>query len=221
MAKQPPSVLSLVLVPAILTLVVTVVRLLGELNGWNPALFGEPKAGGAQAPIGISWLIIVFGLWFGIRVQRAGVGPSKPGRALGISLIAVAVGAGGMFALRALELVQMPDAEHPGEPQGIGYMMGAMLLASIIAVVSNRRVAVALLAYAFLARLPVVAIGWLAVQNDWGTHYVSWPEGFLPVPSRDELPMQLAMPQVTFWPMLTVVAGTVMGNLGALLFRRK
>lgn len=58
------------LIPALLTLAITVLRLVGEINGWNPAIFGSPEAGGDLAPLGISWLIFVFGLWFGALLFR-------------------------------------------------------------------------------------------------------------------------------------------------------
>ena len=128
MADKRPSPFSLVLVPAAITLMVTIARLLGELYEWSPTLFGEPKAGGDNAMIGIGWLIFVFGLWFGFRLQRSGQGTGNKGRALLISAIALMVAFGGIFGAKAAGLVTFPDKEHPGEVVGVAYFAGAMVL---------------------------------------------------------------------------------------------
>ena len=49
------SVGQLVLVPSLLTLAVTALRLYGELQGWSPSLFSR-EAGGGGSLIGIVWL---------------------------------------------------------------------------------------------------------------------------------------------------------------------
>src|SRR5687768_18611129 len=84
----------LVLVPALITLAVTVLRLTGELLNWSPRLFSR-EAGGAGAIIGIVWLVPVFGVYFALRLARAGEGPSSVGAALGFALaglVAVPIG---------------------------------------------------------------------------------------------------------------------------------
>ena len=220
MDGKPPGVWSLVFVPALLTLVVTVLRLVGQVQGWSPTVFGRPEAGGGGALLGISWLIFVFGLWFGVRVQRSGAGPASPGRALVTSLVALAVVFGGIALCQALDLVWFPDAENPGEPRGIGWMLGLMLLGVAIAFVANRRVALALLVYAFLARIPVVVVTWIALEQGWDTHYTEIAEGF-PEPAEGERLVFLATPQVTFWPLITVLLGTATGCLGGLLAGRR
>ncbi len=48
----------LILVPAIVTLAVTLLRLVGELQDWSPRLFSK-EAGGGGALVGIAWLGIV------------------------------------------------------------------------------------------------------------------------------------------------------------------
>ena len=114
MDGKPPGVWSLGVVPALLTLVVTVLRLVGQVQGWSPTVFGRPEAGGGGALLGISWLIFVFGLWFGVRVQRSGAGPASPGRALVTSLVALAVVLGRSALCRALGPVWVSDSENAG-----------------------------------------------------------------------------------------------------------
>ncbi len=123
MDQKPPSIRSLVVVPAILTLIVTLARLVGELNGWSPLLFGTATAGGANAILGISWLIFVFGLWFGFKVQRSGAGVAKPGKTLLFSLLPIALLFGGFAACQALGLVSLPTPEAPGEPKGLIWLL--------------------------------------------------------------------------------------------------
>lgn len=78
----------MILVPAVITLAVTLLRLIGELQGWSSTFFNR-EAGGGGAVIGIAWLVPVFGAWFGWRLARAGSGPGPLGRAIGLVLAAL------------------------------------------------------------------------------------------------------------------------------------
>jgi hypothetical protein len=77
-----------------------------------------------------------------------------------------------------------------------------------------------LLVYALLARIPVVAITFLAVANGWNTHHVDLPPEFA-LPEGTSKAMFLSMPQATFWIAFTMVVGGVFGCLGAALARHK
>ena len=59
------SLTRLVLVPAILTLAVTLLRVAGELLQWSPKLFNR-DAGGGGALVGIVLLIPIFGMYFAL-----------------------------------------------------------------------------------------------------------------------------------------------------------
>lgn len=220
MHQKPPSISSLVVVPAILTLVVTVVRLVGELKGWSPLLFGTPTADGANAIVGISWLIFVFGYWFGFRVQRSGAGVARPGKTLLLSLLPIAILFGGFAACEKLGLVSMPTPEAPGEVKGLAWFLGVSAVAALTAMVIWFRIGVILLVYALLARLPVVVVTWFAIERGWETHHVKLPPE-MTAPPADERFLWLAMPQVTFWPVITIVFGTAMAALGALIAGRR
>ncbi len=80
----------LILVPAVITLAVTLLRLIGELQGWSPALFNR-NAGGGGALVGIAWLVPVFGAWFGWKLGKVGAFPGSLGRALGLVILALAI----------------------------------------------------------------------------------------------------------------------------------
>ncbi|MCU0867472.1 MAG: hypothetical protein MUC36_27125 [Planctomycetes bacterium] len=215
-----PSTLSLVVVPAVLTLIISGLRLAGQINEWNPTVFGRAEAGGGGALLGISWLIFVFGLWFGIRLQRGGAGPRSPARAFGISLFALAVVFGGMAVLSNMDLMSLPDEQHPGQPRGLQWILGLMGVGCLIMFAAWGRAALVLLVYGLLARIPVVLITWFAMGKDWNTHYTKIPPFFTGIEDADRLSF-LIMPQITFWPMLTILFGTAMACLGALLFRKR
>ncbi|HXF41413.1 MAG TPA: hypothetical protein VN687_16985, partial [Blastocatellia bacterium] len=83
------NILQLILIPSLITLAVTLLRLVGELQHWPTALF-NPTAGGAGSIIGITWLVLVFGAYFAVKLARAGETASA-GRVIGYALLALAV----------------------------------------------------------------------------------------------------------------------------------
>jgi hypothetical protein len=93
---SPPTTRDLVLVPAIITLAVTALRLVGELQQWSPALFNR-AGGGGGALVGISWLPFVFGVYFALRLVRAGQGPASKGKAVGFAVLGLVVAPLAMF----------------------------------------------------------------------------------------------------------------------------
>src|SRR3989454_10888813 len=78
------SVGQLILVPAVITLVVTILRLYGELQGWPKPWFSA-AAGGGGAGVGISWLPIIFGPYFSLKLAGSGDVPAGKGKATGLS----------------------------------------------------------------------------------------------------------------------------------------
>src|ERR1041385_1267302 len=95
--NNPVPVFQLIVIPSVITLAVTVVRLIGELQDWSPTLFGKAAGGGASL-VGIAWLVPIFGVYFAYRLVGMGHGPANALRVLlsalgGIALF-VAVGFG-------------------------------------------------------------------------------------------------------------------------------
>ena len=76
----------LVFVPALITLAVTILRLVGELMGWSAALFSR-EAGGGFSLIGIVWLVPIFGIYFAYRLAKSGQVSVGAGRTLGYALL--------------------------------------------------------------------------------------------------------------------------------------
>lgn len=221
MSDKPRGLWSLLVVPAAITLAVTILRLVGELQGWNEALFGSAGPGpGKQGLFGITLLIPVFGAWFGWRLRRDTGGPAHAGRAALLYLLGAAVLFGGFALAMAIGLIVMPTKEAPGVPDGMVSSLVLVLAAIAVAFAAWPRLSLTLLLYALLARIPVVVVTHLAVARDWDTHHVRLPPDFA-LPADASKAMFLSMPQVTFWIAITMLAGGLVGCLGAALARRK
>src|SRR5712691_7636972 len=158
------SIKKLVLVPALITLAVTLLRLTGELMHWSKALF-NPAAGGGGAIVGIAWLVPVFGIYFGLKMAGAGLAPAAVGPAIGYSLLGFAVVPALGFA--AVKLGGL-------SPQGFGLFAVLIVLAIVGAVIAYRAwpaLGRVLLAYGLAARVPVAIVMLVAILGNWGTHY--------------------------------------------------
>ena len=84
------NTMQLILIPSLITLAVTLLRLVGELQNWPSVLFNR-EAGGGGSIIGITWLALVFGAYFAVKLARAGEVPQSAGRVIGFSLLGLVV----------------------------------------------------------------------------------------------------------------------------------
>src|SRR4030095_9815873 len=96
------SLFHLVRVPALITLGVTLLRLIGELLNWSPVLFNR-EAGGGGALVGIAWLVPIFGIYFALKLSQPGTAPLKAGKTVLYAVSGLAaffvIGFGGVLAL--------------------------------------------------------------------------------------------------------------------------
>jgi len=199
----------LVLVPAIITLTVTVLRLIGELQQWSPKLFNR-DAGGGGALIGIVWLIPLFGIYFALKLAAAGEGPASVGKALGWAALAFALNTAlgfGSFALFKSPVVQL------------GVFTATSWLAILVARPGWPALWRVLLCYGFAARLPVLVIMFLAIFGGWDSHYAKPRPDFPAMGPWGLFFWTALLPQVSVWIYLTVVGGLLFGAL-ALGIRR-
>jgi len=210
------SVGSLILVPAIITLAITVLRLIGELQNWSPLLFGK-AAGGGFALVGISWLPIIFGPYFAMKLAGAGEGPVSAGKAIGLTVVGLVVYFAGGFAF------------------GIGlqkHIMPLVLVGMVIELVSAfiprigwRSLGNVLLAYAFAARIPVVLVMYIAMSANggqgWGTHYDAVTPGFTVTSFAQKFVDLAVIPQMSIWIGWTAVIGALFGSIAFAIFGRK
>ena len=203
----------LVLVPALISLIVTLWRLTGELLSWSPVFF-NPEAGGVGAIVGITWLAPIFGIYFALHLAKNGEAPPSWKKTIGLSVL-------GLFLL---------VAGGPGQAYLVQKnFLGGLVFIWTLAVVTSGlqylgwpQLFRTLLAYGLGARLPVVLIMALAMRGTWGTHYDAIPPGF---PNLGWLASFLWLgffPQLVFWVGFTIVFGAFFGVLAAsLLTRRK
>jgi hypothetical protein len=206
-------VLSLVLIPAAITLGVTLLRLTGELLGWSPDLFSRAPGGGL-AVVGITWLAPIFGFYFGDRLTREGIEPSSMGRAAGVPLAALVV-----LPLLA-HLATRADADRTATEHMTVWAVVAVV-ATGVGFAAWPRLGRVLLVYALAARLPVVALMWAAMRWNWGTHYDAAPPGFPSVIPFQRWIWTGLVPQMTVWIAWTVLTGALLGALGWFLSPRR
>jgi hypothetical protein len=60
------SITRLIVIPAALSWLITIFRLVGELQHWSEFWFNPAPVGGG-APIGITWLVPILGVYFAMR----------------------------------------------------------------------------------------------------------------------------------------------------------
>jgi hypothetical protein len=211
---------NLILVPAVITLGVTLLRLFGELQGWNPRLFNrEPGGGGAL--VGIAWLVIVFGVYFGWKVAALGHGPASAGRAAGMAVLSIVLTVAAGFVVNLLKLSFVWQLIVFAVVAWVGVLITMPAWPALGKV---------LLAYAFAARIPVALVMLIAMMGNWGTHYDVVPP---PDPNGPALPDFAAMsvwakwlligflPQFSVWIEFTVVLGMLFGLIGLAVARSR
>jgi hypothetical protein len=208
MSDRPP-VRHLVLVPAILTLAVTLLRLFGELQRWDPRFFNR-EAGGPGSLIGIVWLVPVFGAYFGIKLAQGGHGPAGKGRAI--------VTAVGSLLLFAAILASTFVLKLPGAAQLLVIAAASPVLAWLV-YRGWPALGRTLIAYALAARIPVAIVMLIAIHAGWGTHYELGAPGTPEMGPWAKWFWIGLVPQMTFWVAFTVVVGAVFGSIAAALTR--
>jgi hypothetical protein len=217
-ARERVSALRLAAGPAVFSLAVTLLRLAGERLHWSPAFFSTETGGiqpsGMSWLVGITWLAAPFGVYFAVRLARAGRGPERAPRALGIAVLAA------VLALLALRFV-VPRVPLPFPPILVS-VWTAMALGAAVAVLAWPSLARVLLVYGLLARIPVAVVMLLAMAGDWGTHY-----DYVGMPPQFQMPfwprfLWLAFfPQLVFWVGFTIVLGSLAGTLALALVGRR
>lgn len=210
------SIVRLIRVPALISLGVTLLRLIGELNNWSPALFNR-EAGGGGALVGIAWLVPVFGIYFALKLAQAGAAPLKPGRTILYAVIALAavmaIGLGGMKAFGL-------DPNTPSLGAFALWVVGSVV-ACVIAYVGSPVLAKVMFAYGLAARIPVVIVMLVAMLGNWGTHYDVAPPNFPPMGVFAKWFMIGVVPQLSIWIAFTMVIGCLFGGITLALYRPK
>lgn len=203
----------LILVPALITLGVTLLRLIGELQEWSPALFSR-EAGGGGALVGIVWLIPIFAIYFALKLVRSGDGPGRIGRALALALVSLLLVP--VFGITAGAL-----KVDPNSPTMLAIVTVAAIIAGFVAFMAWPGLGRVLMAYGLAARIPVAVVMLIAIFGDWGTHY--------DVPPSPDFPQMAPLakwfligfvPQIFFWVAFTMVVGLLFGLVAAAIAGR-
>jgi hypothetical protein len=212
--RKSISITSLITIPALITLGITILRLVGELEHWPKPWFST-AAGGGGAIIGISWLPIIFGPYFALKLAGAGDGPSSIGKAIGLALA-------GLVILVLGGVIAGVTASHHPNLTVVGFLV--MLVAAFIPGIGWRSLGNTLLAYAFAARIPVLIVMFLAMRGNggqgWGTHYDAAPPNFPFHSFAARFFYTGVVPQLALWIGWTVVVGSIFGIIAAAIARR-
>lgn len=191
-------------VAVIVSLLLTMARLVGELADGPESLFGR-AAGGGTSLLGVGWLIPVVGAWFGWRLAPAGQPPGGRRRAVA----RVAVGLLGVAAVFTAAKVLLPVT--------VGTFVFVAVSLPLLAISALRAwpaLARPLLLYALVVRLAIVAITVAAVQGDWGTHYERLAPG-APEMTALARTVVLGAAQLCLWVPLTMLIGCFAGLVAA------
>jgi hypothetical protein len=206
-----PSIRSLILVPAAISLVITLLRLTGELAHWSSLLF-NPAAGGGGAIVGISWLPLFFGPYFAVKLRGSGQGAPSLTRAFGFTLLGWVIAIAGGFVGFA------PQFQFHGK-EGLGILI--MALGASIVTLGWPALFRTLAAYGYAARIPVAIVMFFAMRGHWGTHYDALPPRYQEPASFLAKYLQIALvPQLILWVAFTILVGSLVGTITvALAFR--
>ncbi|HJS74870.1 MAG TPA: hypothetical protein VJ921_11330 [Vicinamibacteria bacterium] len=210
------STFRLVLVPGIITLAVTLLRLTGELSDWSRTFF-SPEAGGGLAVVGIAWLVPIFGIYFATKLRAAGEELSA-GRVLGMSAIAILAFVAVSFAVPTVM------GFDPNQPSlaALGVLVVSSILALAIAYYGTGALGKVLFGYGLVARIPVILVMLLAILGNWGTHYDVLPPGVvMEVSPWTKWFFIGVVPQITLWMAFTVAVGGLFGGLALLVAHRQ
>lgn len=201
----------LILVPALISLAVTLLRLAGELLD-GPDLLFNPTAPGAL--VGISWLPPVFGVYFALKLARSGEISSPGGRVAGFSCLGL------IFVLAALTISTNLVTTFSWI---FSLTTGAFLVAVVYLMHKiDRALFSTLIAYGLAARIPVALLMLVAMIGDWGTHYDIAPVADFPEMSVLSKWVAVGLlPQLTFWMAYTVILGGLFGGVALLFVSRR
>ncbi len=201
------STFRLVLVPGIITLAVTLLRLTGELNNWSRAFF-SPEAGGGMAIVGIWLLAPLFGIYFARKLAASGQ-VAGGWRILGFAALAIGLFIGVMISMPAVLGID-PNTPTLG---AFAVMVVASLVALAVAYYGAGALGRVLVGYGLAARIPVILVMLVAILGNWGTHYDVLPPGAPEMDVWTKWFLIGVVPQLTLWIAFTVAVGAFFGGL--------
>ena len=209
-SEQRVSIARLILIPAVICLGVTLLRLFGELQNWSEFWFSR-AAGGGGSPIGISWLTLIFAAYFGYKLAKAGETPKSYGRVILSAVVGILILIGAAFLA--------------GQPPIATWKMAVLFALTIVAIAVQYpawpKLFKTLLAFGYAVRIPVAILMYFAIRGQWGTHYDVLPPNFTDTGFWSTY-MQIGfLPQMILWIAFTVVIGGLFAGVAAAIAGRR
>jgi hypothetical protein len=199
------SIGKLILVPGLITLAVTIFRLVGELQHWSSAWFNRSMG---VSIIGITWLAPAFGIYFALRLANSDQRPKSFPRAIGFAFL-------GALVLLALAFApSLLRVEHSFYGRLL-YGWAIFVAGALVAWRGWPALFKTLLAYGYFARLPVALIMFLAYRGNWGTHYDAIPPDAPALGLAAEYLWLGFFPQLVLWVAYTILSLMLLGTLVA------
>jgi hypothetical protein len=207
--------LKLIWIPALVSLGVTLLRLTGELRHWSERWFSTETGGtdphGLSWIVGITWLAAPFGVYFAVRLMRAGQVPRSAGKVVVCGVLGLVI----IFCSRFLFRL------FPGHfPEILIPLWLCWVAAASLQYFAWPALFKLQLAYGFASRIPVAAAMFLAMAGNWGTHY-----DYVGTPLQFQMPLiprylWLAFfPQLVAWVSYTVVLGMLAASVACFVVR--
>ena len=213
MANTNISTGRMILIPAAITLGITLLRLVGELQHWSPILF-NPAPGGGMAVVGISWLPIIFGPYFALKLLAAGDAPSSAWRPIGFALLGIGILVLTGLAEWALGLLN----NFPG---GFALFFAAFAVAGILQRSGWPSLFRVLGAYGYAARIPVAILMFFAFRGNWGTHYDGLPPDAPAHTLWSKFIWFGLLPQLIMWVAFTLMVGALFAGIAVAIARAR
>ncbi len=214
------NVKRLIMVPALIALAITIIRLVGELAGGSSTLFNR-EAGGGGALVGIVWLVPIVGVYFAVKLVRQGLGPASAGKVIVLAVAGLVIA--GVATALIFSLFGDPNVSV-SFGGAIGQQLGIAIVSLVVVLILRKgwpALFKTMLSYAFASRIPVLIVMLMAMLGDWGTHYELGPPGYPEMGFLTKFILIALFPQMTFWIMFTMVVGTLFGGVAAALVRPK
>ena len=211
------SMVRLILFPAVISLAVTALRLVGELRHWSEKWF-SPESGGIMPSgfswlIGITWLAFPFGAYFALKLAAMEQGPSQLARAIKYAVLGLVFMLSGRYLLIPILPTRFPEI--------LVFIWMTMTLAAAIQFFGWPALSRTLLWYGLAARIPVALVMFFAMRGNWDTHY-----DYVGMPPQFRLglwPKYVWLgffPQLVFWVAFTILMGSLSGTIVVALSHR-
>jgi len=161
--------------------------------------------------VGIVWLVPIFGIYFAMRLAKAGEGAPIRWRPLWTSVLGLLLMVMGGIVFESAQFVS------PGK-LFLAYLI--MVGSALLPLSAWPALGKVMVAYAYAARLPVAIIMFFAIRGNWGTHYDAPPPGFPPMGFWMKYFLIGLLPQLVLWIAFTVIVGVLFGGIVNALAQR-